>query len=313
MLKWTTPLTQSISFPIALVLLFSGVAVFLFLWIGTWIRIRHVQRLSNWKGFFWGIRCMFLVVPVLVVWFLAFWGAGYRRLPVEKRLYFDTSAVSERETESLRALLLDDVRRDLTPVPDRDAGRAIRAIASSMTRIVAIWDGRPIELPWRVKPMPKGFLLASGTSGMCSPFTLEALVDKALPDTEFVCSAAHELGHIAGFCAEDEATFVGYISGMQADDRFARYACALNAYMDLIARLKGEDFKKAQRVLPELAKQDLAKTDEAYRKYHLAWFSGLTWRAYDRYLHTQGITEGVRNYSQGILLLVYAWRKDLVH
>ena len=196
---------------------------------------------------------------------------------------------------------------------DREAGRAVSSIASAMTRIVTVWDGSPIELPCRVKPMPKGCLLASGTSGMCSPFTLEALVDKALPDTEFVSSAAHELGHIAGFCAEDEATFVGYISGMQADDKFARYACALNAYMDLIARLKGENFKKALGALPELARQDLANTDEAYRKYHLAWFSGLTWRAYDRYLYTQGISEGVRNYSRGIMLLVGAWRKGLVH
>ena len=160
--------------------------------------------------------------------------------------------------------------------------------------------------------MPKGFLLASGTSGMCSPFTLEALVDKALPDTEFVCSAAHELGHIAGFCAEDEATFVSYISGMQADDRFARYACALNAYMDLIARVQGEDFNKALAALPELSRQDIAKSNEAHRKYHVVWFSRLTWYTLKSDFHAKGITEGVRNYSHGITLLVYAWRKGLV-
>jgi hypothetical protein len=53
------------------------------------------------------------------------------------------------------------------------------------------------------------------------------------------------LGHLAGFCPEADASFAGYMAGLMAEDAYARYACALNAYMDLIARLQGGNFKRA--------------------------------------------------------------------
>lgn len=179
-----------------------------------------------------------------------------------------------------------------------------------MNRIVGAWDGRPIRLPEGVKQTPSGLLLCNGTSGVCSPFTLEALIDKGLPDAAAVYSAAHELGHIAGFCAEDEASFIGYISGLEADDAFARYACALNAYMDLIGSFEKGEFRTALNDLPAVSKQDVQRAESAYRKYRVAWFSRVSWAAYNRYLQSQGIQEGVRNYTHGITLLM-RWSSQL--
>jgi hypothetical protein len=312
MLDFMTPLTQSARFPIAIVLLFVGCIIFGFFWARSWILIRRIQGRPHWTGFLWGIRCMFLILPVLVIWFLAFWGAGYHRLPVEERLHLDTSAISDSDMNGLRDRLLEEIKRNVLPPLGREPGRAVTSISLAMARIVAGWDGCSINLPGRVKLTPKGLLLSNGSSGVCAPFTLEALVDKALPDTALVYSAAHELGHVAGFCLEDEASFAGYFSGLQAEDGFARYACALGAYFDLISDLKGEDFVRAFEALPEPAKQDLKRTDEAYRKYRLAWFSRVSWRAYNKYLQAQGVREGVRNYSHGITLLGYAWRNGLV-
>ncbi len=312
MLDLMTPWTQSIRFPMALVLFFVGCIVFAFLWAREWTLIRRVQRRSHWAGLSWGIRCIILVLPILIIWFLVFWGAGYRRLPVEERLRLDTSPISDRDMGSLREMLLEQIKRDVVPPGGREPGRAVESISLAMAKTVARWDGRPIDLPDRVKLTPKGFLLANSTSGVCSPFTLEALVDKALPDTALVYSAAHELGHVAGFCPEDEASFAGYISGLQAEDGYARYACALSAYLDLIDNIKGEEFKRALEALPPAAKQDLKETKEAYRKYRLAWFTDFSWRAYNKYLQAQGVREGVRNYSHGINLLAYAWRNGLI-
>lgn len=288
-----------------------GASVFLAVWAKKWIRLNRVNK-SRWAGFLWGIRFLAVCIPVLLVWFVAFWGAGYRRLPVTERLHLDTSSVSDREAGSLQGLLLELVKRDLALVRKRDPAHAVQSIASAMERIVAEWDGRGIRLPCRVKSVPKGFLLSNGTSGVCAPFTLEALADRGLPDTAFVYSSAHELGHIAGFCPEDEASFAGYFSGLQAEDPFARYACALNAYLDLISGLKSDEFKKALRNLPEPARRDLKNADEAYRRYRIRWFNRISQLAYGRYLKTQGIKEGVENYSHGITLLAYAWRKGML-
>jgi hypothetical protein len=58
--------------------------------------------------------------------------------------------------------------------------------------------------------------------------------------------------------------------------------------------------------------QDVIQADEAYRAYRIPWFSRISRHAYDRYLRSQGVREGMQNYSQGITLLGEAWRKGLV-
>jgi hypothetical protein len=305
-LSGAIPITQLFRIPIIGVLLVAGLIGQAVFWRWVWHRRRGMA------GALRGLRSLFLILPILLVWFIAFWGAGYHRMPAIKRLDLDASAITNAEAEKLRFLLLQNIKRDLTPEQERNVDRAVASISASMARIVESWDRRPIALPHRVKAVAKGCLLSFGSSGICSPFTLEALVDGGLPNAAFIFTAAHELGHIAGFCAEDEATFIGYIAGLQAGDRFARYACALEAYADLTVRLNGTEARSAMDALPDLARRDLVSSDEAYRKYRIEMFSRIGWRAYNKYLQAQGIEEGVKNYSRGILLLSYGWRKGLV-
>ncbi len=305
-LSWTIPLTQGFGFPLVLGLVPLACTGFIILWIRNWRNIRNVRRQSHWAGFGWGARRFICVLPVLILWFLAFWGAGYRRLPVAQRLHFAQSAISEADMVRLRGLLLDRITANMVLPQNRDPSHSIRAISLSMARLVERWDARPIRLPARVKFTPRGLLMCNGTAGLCSPFTLEPLVDRGLPEAAAVSAAAHELGHIAGFCAEDEASFVGYLAGLQAEDPFAGYACSLYAYMDAIDGLARDDYVKAFDVLPDQARQDVRAAQEAYRRYRIEWFGRISWAAYDRYLQAQGIGEGVRNYSHGITLLCYA-------
>ncbi|HPO15228.1 MAG TPA: DUF3810 family protein [Candidatus Hydrogenedentes bacterium] len=307
-----TPLTQWAPFSIALMLTIALIAGFPILWIGNWIYLRRWKKRSHWAGLLWGPKWAIAAAPVLIVWFVVFWGAGYQRVPVEKRLDLPTQEIQDTEAAQLRALLLAVIKRDLPPPEARDVNRTVAAIASTMKEVVAAWDGRAITMPSRVKATPKGFLLFNGTSGMCSPYTLEAQVDGGLPDAAFVHVAAHELGHIAGFCKEDEATLIGFVAGLRAGDPFARYACALDAYMDLARQLKKDEYKTAIEALPETAREDLKKANDAYKKYRITWFSQISWRVYDKYLQSQGIKEGRKNYSRGITLFTYVWRKGLV-
>ena len=308
-----TPLTQWAPFSIALVLTIALIVGFPALWAANWIYGRRVKHYSHWRGLFWGFKWALMLVPLIMVWFVAFWGAGYQRVQAEDRLHLDTAPITNDESARLRGLLLDVILRDLPPPEQRDPNRALASISKAMEAVVAEWDGRPITLPRRVKPMPSGFLMFNSTSGMCSPFTLEAQVDRGLPDTAYVSVGAHELGHIAGFCYEAEATLIGYVAGQRADDPYARYATALDAYMDLANQLPKDDRKKAMDLLPETAREDLKKAAEAHQKYRIQWFSRYSWKVYNKYLQAQGIKEGTKNYSRGITLFTYAWRKGLVN
>lgn len=303
-----TPLTQWTPFSINLALMMLSVLGFIGLWIGRWIYLRRVKRRSHWIGLFWGPKWFFLLLPFNFIAFLALWGAGYERVPVDTRLHLDTATITDTESGQLRGMLLDIIKRDIPPPESRDVSRAVAATAQAMEEVVAEWDGRPVTVPRRVKAFPKGFLLFNGTSGMCSPLTLEAQVDGALPDATFVSVAAHELGHVAGFCREDEATLIGLVSGLRANDPLARYACALSAY---VALLPAKGTKEAFNALPEMARNDLKKAQEISRRYRNPLVTKLSWKVYNKYLQSQGIKEGVKNYDRGILLFAGAWRKGL--
>jgi hypothetical protein len=304
-----TPLTSAVPFSIILLILSTAPLLFLLLWAANWIYRKRVKKLSHWRGMAWGIKWLFVIVPMVWLWFLVFWGMGYARQPVETRLNFDDQKVSEEELLRIKNALLPVILRDQPQHPgDRNVDRAIASVARSMQLLVAKWEERSIIIPHRVKATPPGLLLMNGTAGICAPFTLEPHVDGGLPDTSFVSVGAHELGHIAGVCDEGETNLIGYISGLQADDPYARYAVALNIYLDVARQLGGEERKTAVEKLPEQARQDMQRAREAQERYRIDWFQKWSWRAYNQYLKSQGVQEGVRSYGRGTKLLVQAWR-----
>ncbi|HNT88319.1 MAG TPA: DUF3810 family protein, partial [Candidatus Hydrogenedentes bacterium] len=292
------PLTNQASFSVALALMVALVAGFPLLWAANWIYLRAIKGRSHWRGFFWGFQWAFFIAPIIAVWFLVFWAAGYQRLAVEERLKLDTEAIGDEQAALLRDQLIEVILRDQPETPeDRDTDRALAAVAAAMKDTIKEWDGHAIWLPSGVKATPKGLLLANGTSGICTPYTLEPHVDGGMPDTAFVSTGAHELGHIAGMCTEAEATLIGFVAGMRADDAYARYAVALDMYTDLVRQLPREEQQAAMERLPDVAREDLKAAREAAARYRIEWFQRSSWKVYDKYLQAQGIKEGVKNYG----------------
>lgn len=304
-----TPVTSAVDFSVALVLAGLVLIGFPVLWAAHWGYRRRVLGWPHWRGIAWGIKWLFVGVPVLLLWFLVLWGAGYQRLPAEERLALDMAPITKTESTLLREQLLDLIRRDAPRSPeDRDVEGAIRAVSAAMEATVAEWDGRAIVLPVRVKTTPPGLLLLNGTSGICAPFTLEPHVDGALPSAAFVATAAHELGHIAGICSEAEANLVGYMAGLRADHPFARYAAALGMYIRLLPGGSRDEKKAALEALPEVARQDIKHARETAQRYRIQVVQQASWKMYNKYLQSQGIKEGVKNYDRGITLFVHLWR-----
>ncbi len=304
-----TTVTGAVPFSIMLLLIVMGPLLFLGMWTGNWAYRRKALRLSHWRGLLWGPKWMFVLIPALWLWFLLFWGMGYQRLPIETRLGFDDEKVTEEELLRIEAGLLAVIERDQpADASDRDVPRAVAAVARAMSAVVEAWEARPMRIPSRVKATPPGLLLMNGTSGVCVPFTLEPHVDGGLPDTAFVAVAAHELGHIAGVCDEGETNLIGYIAGLRADDPYARYAVALGVYRHVAGQRGPEAYRQAVERLPEQAREDMRLAREASIRYRIEWFQKWSWRAYNHYLKSQGVREGVASYGRGAQLLARVWR-----
>jgi hypothetical protein len=306
------PLSSAIPFSLSMLIIAAVITGFPLLWIANWVYRRRVRAMPHWRGLLWGFKWLVILVPLFYAWFLIFWGMGYQRIPPEARLGLDTSKITPAEAADLRARLLRIIKENAALPDQRDPDRAIAAIARAHEILAREWNGVDLRLPRRVKATPKGLLLANGTSGVCLPLMLEPHVDGALPPAAFVQVAAHELSHIAGINSEAEANLAGYAAGLRADDAFARYAAALDAYTDLARQLPREAMKSAMERLPEQARSDLRAAAEAAMKYRIQWFRKWSWRAYNQYLKSQGIEEGVKNYSRGITLFAWCWRKGLI-
>lgn len=304
-----TPATSAVPFSIILVMLAVLPLAFIGLWAGNWIYCRRALKGSYWRGFLWGPKWLPAVAPVLWLWFLLFWGIGYGRLPVDIRLDFEKGQVTDEELARIEQGLLQIILRDQPMQPlDRNIERALASVAHKMESLVEEWEGSAIRIPRRVKATPPGMLLMNGTSGICVPFTLEPHVDGGLPDTAFVSVGAHELGHIAGVCDEGETNLISYIAGIQADDPYARYAVALSVYRSVAGQRGAGERKAALSRLPEQAHEDMRRAREASERYRIDWFQKWSWKAYNQYLKSQGVKEGVRSYGRGTQLLVQAWR-----
>jgi len=239
--------------------------------------------------------------------FIVFWGANYRRLPVETQLGLDQEPITAERLRALAEFLLLSIVRDLPRPEARQRERAEEAVRISFEDWLRRQLGRSApRLPQRVKTVPPGLLLTFGTSGMLIPIFNEPVVDAGLSDTARLATAAHEWAHAAGFAGEADADAIGILVGLQAPDPYARYACALTAFYACAAALSGDDRTELIAALPEVARDDLRQARNASLRYKRSWLSSLQRGLHDAYLRSQGVSAGVQDYSRAITLLVRA-------
>ena len=54
-----------------------------------------------------------------------------------------------------------------------------------------------------------------------------------------------EVAHLAGYCGEADANLVGFLAGLRAGDRFARYATALHVFRYSASYRHARDYRRA--------------------------------------------------------------------
>ncbi len=296
-------------------LLLTGLVAFL---IFTLVRISRKLRKdarSRWHLLPWGLGLLAQWMILLGFWMLLLWGAGYQRTPVAERWVLNTEILSAAESAQLEAALLEIIGDTIEKAQKTDRDEAIVAIAVAMEQLLLERGENAIQLPRQVRETPAGLFLATSTGGMCVPVAVEPFVDGAYDPVTFTQVAAHELGHVAGYNRESEATLLGYLAGLRAENSFARYAVALDIYMDLIRRTADPAaYRVAWERLPLAAREDVEsgwKIADHYR-IKIALFQRVGYHVYDTYLKAQGIPEGMANYSVGLRLFSGAWRQGLI-
>ncbi len=252
--------------------------------------------------------------------FLVLWGYNYARLPIEKqlglqvhplpldsleqKLYQHTQKVITQREKILNIDSLRAVRDELLP---KNLEKVVRAAVEDLLQS---WDFPTYGRVRGRQLYPKGILLRISTAGVYIPLVAEGHLDAGLHPLQKPFTMAHELFHGYGFTDEGTCNFLAYLACIRSKKPFLQYAAELTYYRYLAAnflKYKNETYQKFRASLPKGLVADLNAINDNGKKYPDI-FPRFRNAAYDTYLKTQGVKEGLESYDR-IIVLLCAWEK----
>ena len=254
--------------------------------------------------------CAALLTAAAAVYllFLLLWGFNYRRVPMSARLQVAPGAPS---ADSVLALGIDAARQ--MNALYADAHREGWSEPLDDTRLRQAFDevqrlltDAPAAAPGRLKGTLFGpYFRWTGVDGMINPFGLEVLSNPDLLEFERPFIAAHEWAHLAGYADESEASFVGWLTCMQADVP-ARYSGWLFLYWQINGEVDAAARVHLSRSLDPGPRADIAAVIERLQRGQRPWLRMAGWRLYDQYLKANRVEQGVRSYGAVVTLILQA-------
>ena len=242
-----------------------------------------------------------VLAAVLYLWFLAFWGLNYRRVPLERRLVYDSSRLSRAEALKLAQYTVDRV--NALALASRGGGQDDAAMAAGFADVQrALGASRLTRI---ARPKLSGltwYFRKAGIDGMTDPFFLEIIVASDLLPFERPHTLAHEWAHLAGHADEAEANFVAWLACVRAAP-LAQYSGWLSAYQYVNRVLPGEDRRTLRAALSPAVLEDLEAIRQRLARASPA-VSSAARGAYDTYLRANRVDEGIANYGLVVRLML---------
>jgi len=274
-----------------------GLAVFRLRGMRRGARIRPVGRLA---------ADLAVAVAVIYLAFLALWGLNYRRPSIEASLDFDQSRV----TAAAIAAALERATTELNRLSPAAHARPWPSLGAMPAWLGPAYRAAQVELgrtPTAVPGRPKWTLLSwyfarAAIDGMTDPFWLEVLINSEVLPFERPFIVAHEWGHLAGYAAESEASFLGWVTCLHGDAQ-AQYSGWLRLFLRLASDVPPADYRAAVGRLDAQPRADLSAITARFRRSQPVVRHAAE-RVYDRFLKANRLAAGVRSYDQVVTLVL---------
>ena len=245
-----------------------------------------------------------VIAAILYLWFLAFWGLNYRRLPLEEKLAYDPALLQQERARQFAWTAVGQVNA-LAAASSAAAGsgeddaalaEALAAVERQLggTRRTRVAQPKRSVLTW--------YFRTAALDGMTNPFFLEIILNRDLLRFERPFVLAHEWAHLAGYADESEANFVAWLTCLRGTP-LARYSGWLSAYQHVQSGLPREDRQALRAALGPTVVADLAAAYQRFAKSS-APVRAAAQGAYDTYLRANRIEEGIRSYDAVVRLML---------
>lgn len=256
-----------------------------------------------------------VVLQVMLIMFYAFWGLNYSRQPAVRLFHLQDTTYTLAQVKTLSNRIVDSLNSCRSKVTDEDLQSSNAAIISvSELAVNHLARFNPIMAGWH--PHVKRSLFTPllnymGTSGYNNPFTGEAQLNSQMPVFDRPVTACHEMAHQLGFAREDEANFVGFISGSRSDDRLLKYSAYYLATEELLLYLRRRDSAGHKQLVSRLSKpvREDFRRDSLYWTHYEGAIDQITGSFYNEFLKANKQPAGLRTYNRMIVLLL-AWYRQ---
>ena len=248
--------------------------------------------------------------------FYLLWGFNYLRPGLAERNALSVAPLSETEIASEYQRALAELEAMINSVDTSQLGEATltdvhkksRTCQSALGPVVDEM-GYSMAIPVRCRIIrPKGILLRLNTAGVFIPYAGEGHVDAGLLPVQLPYTMIHEMAHGYGITDEGECNFVAYLACRDADDELIRFS-GLLGYWRYVAfeyrKMFPDRFEEDYELLSPFLRNTLRAIHENNRRYP-DFLPRLRNKVYDTYLKSNGVREGLRSYSQ-VVMLVHAY------
>jgi len=276
---------------------------------------------SHEHGFSRSFTTLTGVLALALSLFVLNFGAGYRGLPLDEKLGYDTGNVSVDElcdtamyvTDKLNSLA-DSVRfTDTGSVRGYSHDDTVEKAYESYEKLCEQYDfiGN-FKAPVKRLAVSK-YMTYTHISGIYTFFTGEANLNYNYPEFVNVFTIAHEMAHQRGIARENEANFVAYLVCIGSDDPYMQYSGYLNMFEYLVAAIPSSESDRVTEIYSKLDGRvyfELVKYSEFFDKYRDSTASDVSGAINDGYLQSQG-TPGTKSYGMVVDLAV-AYHKEAI-
>lgn len=303
--------------PIPLLYLFL---IGLFFFLGRNI-IRWYKNTQHWKTkAIQALMGIFAFLGGTIFFFLILWGFNYGRVPVSTQLGLELKPLTLEELKEelrLETQAIVNIRRQVPGITDSAFSASL--LPPNLETILredlkSRLQYHNFPTPGKVRGLlmyPKGIFLRFSSAGLYFPWTGEGHIDAGLHALQIPSVMAHEMAHGYGFGDEGTCSFWAYLACIHSDYASIAYVAHLDYWRNLAAdyrRYEPDAYRKFRKELPKGIQADLDAINETLLKYPDI-MPRLRYVAYDAYLRTQGIKEGMLNYDR-VTMLVHAWRSS---
>ena len=260
-----------------------------------------IVAIAKNQGFWRWLGKSVLATLSLAVWMYIGWGINYFRTPLYERMDVRPASYDERAFSGF----LTDYTRDLNAAAGTAAAWDYSKLEASIKEFYSanLTDhGYTALRPWQhVKnPLVNPLYSAVGVQGFMGPFFCESQLNLDLREVEIPFTMAHELAHLAGVTSEAEANYWAYVYCRQSDIPGVRYSgdLALLPYVASSAAslLSDAQYSTWYAMVSSKAKADHNANREFWESKRVALVDGIQRWLMDKFLKTNGVAEGAKDY-----------------